>query len=75
MEADGVTLTKSEVSETFFIYFNMLDPVVGKNKPLRQAMSMAFDRQKYIEIYLNGRGKPANGVIPPGFPTYDENHC
>ncbi len=74
MEADGVTLTKSEVSETFFTYFNMLDPVVGKNKPLRQAMSMAFNRQKYIEIYLNGRGKPANGVIPPGFPTYDENH-
>jgi ABC-type transport system substrate-binding protein len=51
----------------------MQDPIVGKNKPLRQAMSMAYDREKYIKIYVNGRGTPANGPIPPGFPTYDPN--
>jgi ABC-type transport system substrate-binding protein len=51
----------------------MQDPIIGKNKPLRQAMSMAFDRDKYIQIYLNGRGVPAQGPIPPGFPTYDPN--
>jgi ABC-type transport system substrate-binding protein len=73
MAADGVLLNKSQVSELFYSCFNMHDPIVGKNKPLRQAMSMAFDREKFIEIYLNGRGKPANGLIPPGFPTYDEN--
>ena len=73
MVADGVSLTKSQVSEVYYTCFNMRDPVVGNNKPLRQALSMAFDRAKYIEIYLNGRGKPANGIIPPGFPTYDEN--
>jgi oligopeptide transport system substrate-binding protein len=72
MAADGVELTKSHVSEIFYTCFNMLDPIVGKNKPLRQAMSMAWDRNQYIKIYLNGRGIPASGIIPPGFPTYDE---
>ncbi|MGH7897643.1 MAG: ABC transporter substrate-binding protein, partial [Candidatus Binatia bacterium] len=33
--------------------------------------SMAFDREQFIELFLNGRGQPAIGPIPPGFPTYD----
>ncbi len=49
----------------------MSDPVVGKNKPLRQAMSLAFDRRTFIDKFLNGRGVPAIGPIPSGFPTYD----
>jgi ABC-type transport system substrate-binding protein len=34
---------------------------------------MAYDRQKYIDRYQNGRGVIANGPIPPGFPTYEPN--
>jgi ABC-type transport system substrate-binding protein len=71
MVKDGVVLKKSEVAELFYTGFNMLDKVVGKNKPLRQAISMAYDRDAFIRIHLNGRGVPANGPIPPGFPTYD----
>jgi oligopeptide transport system substrate-binding protein len=72
MTKKGVLLTKHIEPTTEFIGFNMQDPIVGKNKPLRQAMSMAFDRKTYIENFLNGRGTPAIGIIPPGFPTYDE---
>jgi oligopeptide transport system substrate-binding protein len=36
-------------------------------------MSMAFNRQEYIDLMLNGRGIPAKGPIPPEFPTYDPN--
>jgi oligopeptide transport system substrate-binding protein len=71
MERDGVILKKYPEPATFFRGFNMLDPVVGKNKPLRQAMSMAYDRETYIRIYINGRGQPANGIISPGFETFD----
>ncbi|HWE93227.1 MAG TPA: ABC transporter substrate-binding protein [Tepidisphaeraceae bacterium] len=71
MEARGIRLAKSPDPSIFYLGANMKDPVVGNNKPLRQAMSMAFDREKYIRIYLNGRGIPANGPIPPGFRTYD----
>jgi ABC-type transport system substrate-binding protein len=73
MERQGIRLIKAPAPDVFYYGCNMVDPVVGKNKPLRQAMSMAFDREKFIKVYLNGRGKPAIGPIPPGFPTYDEH--
>jgi oligopeptide transport system substrate-binding protein len=73
MIARGVSLTKHTDPATSYIGFNMTDPVLGKNKPLRQAMSMAFDRSRFIEKFANGRGVPAIGPIPPGFPTYDPN--
>ncbi len=73
MAAKGITLNKSPYPAIWYYGFNMDDPLVGKNKPLRQAMSMAFDRQAYINLFMNGRGSPAIGPIPPGFPTYDEN--
>jgi len=71
MAARGIRLSKEPSPTIFYFGFNMKDPVLGKNKPLRQAMSMAFDRADYITLFLNGRGVPANGPIPPGFPTYD----
>jgi ABC-type transport system substrate-binding protein len=71
MTNDGIQLEKGPAPETFYMGFNMQDPIVGKNKALRQAISMAYDRDKFIQVYLNGRGIPAQGPIPPGFPTYD----
>lgn len=69
----GIVLVKGDIPATDYVGFNTQDPVVGPNKPLRQAMSMAFDRGAFIQNFLNGRGTPAIGPIPPGFPTYDPN--
>jgi ABC-type transport system substrate-binding protein len=48
----------------------MLDPVVGgyseRKRKLRQAISIAIDYEQYILIFLNGRGVPAQGPLPPG---------
>jgi ABC-type transport system substrate-binding protein len=71
MQSKGIRLQKEPSPGVYYYGFNMTDPVVGKNKPLRQAMSMAFDREDFIELFLNGRGQAAIGPIPPGFPTYD----
>ena len=68
-----IELVKYPEPVVWFYGFNMLDPLVGKNKPLRQAMSLAFDRQAFVDLMLNGRGQVANGPIPPGFSTYDAN--
>jgi ABC-type transport system substrate-binding protein len=73
LAAKGIVLRKSDEAATEYIGFNMQDPILGKNKPLRQAMSMAFDRAAYIANFWNGRGMPAIGPIPPGFPTFDPN--
>jgi oligopeptide transport system substrate-binding protein len=72
-KSKGIELIKGIDPTVFFYGLNMADPIVGKNKPLRQAMSMALNRQEYIDLMMNGRGIPAKGPIPPEFPTYDEN--
>ena len=55
----------------FFLGFNMLDPVLGKNKPLRLAISRAIDREKFIELFRNNRDMVAHGIIPPLMAAYN----
>ena len=54
----------------WYVGFNALDPVLGgasmSARKLRQALSMALDWEEFISIFLNGRGIPAQGPIPPG---------
>lgn len=38
---------------------------------VRKAFSMAFDRQKYIDVVFNGHALPANGLYPPGLPGFN----
>jgi oligopeptide transport system substrate-binding protein len=38
---------------------------------VRKAFSMAFDRQKYIDVVLDGHALPANGLYPPGLPGFN----
>jgi len=71
MAEKGIDLTIFPDPSTFWYGFNMEDPVVGRNKPLRRAMSMAFNREEYIEIFTNNRGEPARSVLPPVFKEYD----
>jgi ABC-type transport system substrate-binding protein len=56
---------------TYWIGFNMEDGVLGKNKPLREAISYAIDREKYIELFWNGRDEVAYGFIPPMMKDYN----
>jgi oligopeptide transport system substrate-binding protein len=73
MIAKGIQLRKSIDPTIEYIGINCGDSVLGKNRPLRQAISMAFDRNAFVKRFLNGRGTPAIGLLPPGFPTYDEH--
>ena len=51
--------------------FNLNEPILGKNKLLRQAISMSINSEPYIELFYNGRAIPAQGPIPPGLNGYD----
>jgi oligopeptide transport system substrate-binding protein len=60
----------SEVSLcTEFVLFDVSQPPFDDLK-VRQAFSMAFDRQKYIDVVENGAGIPALGLYPPAMPGY-----
>ena len=45
-----------------WIGYNMEDPVLGKNFPLRRALSLAFNRKDYIELLFSGLGIPEKGI-------------
>jgi oligopeptide transport system substrate-binding protein len=55
---------------TDFVVFDVTQPPFDDLK-VRQAFSMAFDRQKYIDVVENGVGIPAKGPYPPALPGYD----
>jgi ABC-type transport system substrate-binding protein len=78
MAAQGIRLETTVAASTFYMGFNMLDPVVGGTseksresaRKLRQAISIAVDYEEYISIFANGRGLPAHGPIAPGVSGY-----
>lgn len=70
MRARDIRLTTAVRTSIWYVGFNMLDPVVGGDadqaRKLRQALSIALDYEEFISIFLNGRGIPAQGPVPPG---------
>jgi ABC-type transport system substrate-binding protein len=38
---------------------------------VRKAFTMAFDRQKYIDVVMNGHALPAVGLYPPALPGFN----
>ena len=76
MQQKGIRLLTSVRASTFYMGFNMLDPVVGGSaKKLRQAVSIILDQEEFISIFMNGRGIPAQGPLPPGIFGYVEGEA
>ncbi len=78
MQSKGVRLNTSIEPATYYMGFNMLDPIVGdqkavdkeKNRKLRQAIAIAFDEKEQVSIFRNGRGEVAMSPLPPGLFGY-----
>ena len=78
MAEQGIKLQTSVRTSIYYLGFNLADAVVGGKTPveqqraklLRQALSIALDQEEFISIFLNGRGQPAMGPIPPGIFGY-----
>jgi ABC-type transport system substrate-binding protein len=71
----GVKLPTTIEANSWYIGFNMLDPVIGwgktpeqrqRNRKLRQALSIAIDWEEHIAIFEKGQGMAAHGPLPPG---------
>ena len=74
MRQKGIQLLTSVATSTFYLGFNMIDPVVGglseRARKLRRAISIAVDFEEEIAIFRNGRGIAAQGPLPPGIFGY-----
>ncbi|MFQ5780244.1 MAG: ABC transporter substrate-binding protein, partial [Nitrospiria bacterium] len=79
MKAKGIRLLTSTAATTYYIGFNMLDPVVGGDgegaRKLRRAIAIAIDQEEAIAIFRNGRGMAMQGPIPPGIFGYQEGEA
>ncbi len=75
MKQKGIKLVTSVRASTYYLGFNMLDPVLGNKggesaRKLRQAISIAINVEEYISIFLNDRGIAAQSPLPPGIYGY-----
>ncbi len=79
MREKGIQLKTAVAPSTFYMGFNLLDPVVGgetvEARKLRQAISIAVDYEEYISIFANGRGIAAQGPLPPGIFGYRDGEA
>ena len=77
MKELGIALQSAVGTTTFYMGFNMLDPIVGgyteRARKLRQAIAIAVDQEENISIFANGQGIAAQGPIPPGIFGYRDD--
>ena len=73
--AKGFRLNSGADVNSYFIAFNMLDPVIGdgatneqkaRNRKLRQALSIAIDWEEYSKVFPKKAGETAMSPLPPG---------
>jgi oligopeptide transport system substrate-binding protein len=61
---EGVNMCTGRVT------FDVTQPPFDDPK-VRQAFALAIDRQRYIDVALDGVGLPARGLYPPSLPGYN----
>lgn len=69
LKEQQIDLLTGPTLDLFYIGFNMDDPVVGRNKKLRQALSCAFNPELLVDYY-NGRITPVYGPLPKPLPGF-----
>lgn len=65
LKAKGIQLSIEPALAYWYVSINMKDPVLGKNKLLRQALASAVDRETWLKLIKNGRGEVQNQISPP----------
>lgn len=69
LKAKGLRLHIGPQLDVTFYAMNTEDPIL-KNKKVRQAMNLAFDRAEANKLFYNNSGVESQGVIPPGLTGY-----
>lgn len=67
----GIDLEVAPDLDITYIAFNHEEKIF-QNVKLRQAISLAYNVAEANQLFYNGRGIPAQTVVPPGIGGYDE---
>ena len=63
-DESGITITRGAGSNFAYLGFNMEDEFTSINE-VRQAISLALDRDSIIQYVLGESARPANALLPP----------
>lgn len=73
-KAQGIRLDREVDLATYWLNFNMDDPLFKGNVKLRRALSVVIDRKEMLDRFNNNRGIVAHSIIPPGIEGYFEDY-
>jgi len=62
-------ITGVDLCTSYVVFDTTVPPFDDVN--VRKAFSMAFDRQRYVDVLYRGLSLPAVGLYPPGLPGFD----
>lgn len=78
LAAKGITLERFPVLQTYYMWMNMDDPVLGGySKPklaLRRAIALGYNSREDIALLKKGLALPAQTPLPPNVLGYDKNY-
>lgn len=69
----GIRLSIDTAPAFYHLSINLRDPLLGKNKLLRQALSSAIDREKWIQLFTKETGLVQTHALPPDLPDRPKN--
>ena len=61
------TLYRTPLPRTFVLFFNQNENPALRDDAVREALSIAVDRERIVREVLGGYGHPIDGPLPPGF--------
>jgi ABC-type transport system substrate-binding protein len=78
LAARGMQLTRFPVLQTYYMWMNMEDPVIGgdtrEKVALRRAIAMSYNSAEDIALLKKGFAIRAESPLPPGVLGYDPNY-
>ncbi len=69
-KSKGIRLHADPMLDVTYISFNNQDPIFKDHKKVRQAMSLAYDREQANKLFYVNTAVEAQGPIPPGIAGY-----
>ena len=73
LQSRKIRLGRNPQFQINYIGFHFSNPLLGKNRFLRQAISCAVDKELRKEL-TNGKLLPVYGPLPPGIAGYEESY-
>jgi oligopeptide transport system substrate-binding protein len=74
LQKKGIQLYLEHAQQTGFFAINSDHELFKNNAKLRQALSLAFDGQRYNELFFDDTAVSAQSIIPPGLSGYQEDY-